>query len=434
MAEDIAVAPAPAAAPAAKAPALPSAPKVEINASRIGEGAEPAPPPKPGSARARMADELRKKAGQEPGTERPAKLKEANENEEAAVAPAAVEKDEAAEPAADAGKAPAGDKAPEDPKKGKVSPWKLVEEYKARLARAESEKLEVEKRAIPEDKWKQTNETLAAKEKRLAELEEEIRYVNYSKSDEFKTKYQVPYQKAWDRAMGELGELTVETADGSARALEPNDILELVNLPLGKAHELATEKFGDLAPEVMAHRKEIRKLFDEQASALEDARKSGAEREKLNAETRQKQFGETSTHIKSTWSKANDEIKADPKYGKFFTPVEGDENVNQRLAKGFELADRAFSENPMNAKTAEEREAIVKRHAAVRNRCAAFGRLVYESGVKDSRIAELEKLVKEYKGGEPETRGTTGAEKPPVAAKSTMAGVLEELRKKAKRD
>ena len=327
--------------------------------------------------------------------------------------------------------APAGNGTTEDPKKGKVNPWKLVDEYKAKVAKLEADHVEVSKRAIPEDQWKKTNETLAQRESRLKELEEEIRYVNYSKSEEFKTKYQQPYEKQWQRTMAELGELTVETADGGIRPLAANDILDLVNAPLGKAHEMAVERFGDLAPEVMAHRKEIRKLFDEQSSALDEARKSGADREKSITEQSKRQEAELGSYIMQTWSKANEEVMDDPKNKEYFTPIDGDQEGNLLLAKGYELSDRAFSENPKNAKTKEERDAIVRRHAAVRHRAAAFGRLKQQNRNNKARITDLEKQLAEYKGSEPPAGGSLPAKS--NAAKPTgMSRIREGLQKIAK--
>ena len=404
----------------AMSPALAAASKTEIHIGAVPASAEKQAPPKKGSAKEAMFKTMSDRFSKEEGAAPAAKATEK-----------VVEKPEAAkslENADEGGEKAASAEAPKtvtDPKKDKVSPWKLVEEHKAARAAAEAKILELEKRAIPEAKWKETQDTLTAREKRLSELEEEIRYVNYSKSEEFKNKYQQPYEKAWSRAMGELGELTIETADGNARPLNANDILELVNAPLGKAHELAVEKFGDLAGEVMAHRKEIRNLFDQQASALDEARKSGANREKELTEKNQREFGEVSGVIKETWSKANDEAKADEKYGRFFTPVDGDEQGNQRLAKGYELADRAFSENPLApGLTAEQRQAIVKRHAAVRNRAAAFGRQVYMIQQRDTEIADLKKQLAEYKGSEP----GAGGSKPAVtqAGKPTSMGRIHD--------
>jgi len=381
-----------------------------------------APPPKKGSAREGVLNDLRKRAKPEPGTvtpePEPTKSAAPKEND------SPVEGDESTA-------VPPDGKPSTDPKK-KVNPWKLVDDYKAKIKAKEAELAELGKRAIPEDKWKSVNETLAQKESRLKELEEEIRYVNYSKSDEFKTKYQKPYDDAWKRAMSELGELTVETADGNSRPVEPKDILELVNMPLGQAHASAVEKFGELAPEVMAQRKEIRKLWDDQAAALEQSRTDGEAREKRTSEARQKEIGEMTTGLKDQWTKANESAAADPKYGTFFKPIDGDEQGNQRLAKGFELADRAFSENPLaSGLTPEQRNAIVQRHAAVRNRCAAFGRLVYQNQTKDARVKELEAQLAEYNGTEPPADGVARTNSPAAPAKG-MDGVLAELRKRAK--
>ena len=424
--------PTPVAAPASAAPPISSA---TLKPADLGPASDrAAAPPKPGGARAKMFESLQKVADKPgPGKARP---------QAAAPAPAAApakptegakpSEGKPAQPAAAEPAEPATASAPataDDPKKGKVNPWKLVDDYKAKLTQAEAQLLETNKRAIPEADWKRTQETLAEREKRLTELEQEIRYVNYAKSEEFKTKYQQPYEKQWQRTMSELGELTVETADGGTRPLAANDILDLVNAPLGKAHEMAVERFGDLAPEVMAHRKEIRKLFDEQASALDEARKSGASREKEQTEKQQREFGEVSTKIRDTWSKANEEVTVDPKYGTYFTPVDGDEQGNQRLAKGFELADRAFSENPLApGLTAEQRESIVRRHAAVRNRAAAFGRLVYQNTQSQQRITALEKELADYKGTEPARGGSQPPAKPGTQA-TGMSRIREGLSK-----
>lgn len=425
--------PPPASAPASAAPPVSSA---ELRPADLGQPSErAATPPKPGSARAAMFEKLKEVSAKGDAREQARAARPQPEPPKPAekhTTAKAGEKTTAAAPASEK-PAEAAAAAAADPKeKGKVNPWKLVDEYKAKLATAEARVLETEKRAVPEADWKKTQETLTQREKRLNELEEEIRYVNYSKSEEFKTKYQQPYEKQWQRTMSELGELTVETADGGTRPLAANDILDLVNAPLGKAHEMAVERFGDLAPEVMAHRKEIRKLFDEQSSALEEARKNGAEREKTNSEKQQREYGEMSTGIKETWSKANEEITADPKHGVHFTPIEGDQEGNLRLAKGFELADRAFSENPLaNGLSNEQRQAIVRRHAAVRNRAAAFGRLTYQNAQAKARIADLEKQLAEYKGSEPPAGGTlptkNGGEK-----QTGMGRLMGELRKLAK--
>ncbi len=422
-------APPPAAAPAPAAPAAPAAPQKTIMVSQMPQTATPAAPPKKGSARAEMAKKLREKASYGPPMDEPEQTPSpAVKPDETPVKPAEAEVETPETPeAAPAGKGevPAEGK---DGKKPKVNPWKLVEEYKGKVAKLETEVAEAGKRGIPKPEWDAMQEKLTKTESRAKELEEEIRYVNYQKSDEFKTKYQQPYEAAWSRAMGELKELTVEAGDGNSRAFNQQDLLELVQLPLVKAKQLATEKFGEFANDVMGHRKEILKLYDEQSAALDQAKKNAGEHETQTKAA----HAELSKTIGTTWNQANEEAQANDKYGTYFRPVEGDEQGNQRLAKGFELADRAFSENPFApGLKPDERKSIIQRHAAVRNRAAAFGRLVYQNQQHASRIAELEKELAQYKGSEPDATGRTprteSSEAPTGMAR--LRGALEKIAK-----
>ena len=435
---------APAAAPKAPAAALPNAPKVELRPQDLGVPRN-APQPKPGSAKSKMIDALRAKADPNYKPAEPPAPKEEkkadvpdkpDETEEDPAAPP-PDKKEVADPGED-------DAPPADPavapaaKKDKPNPWKLMEEHKAARAAAEAKLLETEKRAIPEEKWKEKEAALEKSNKRLAELEQEIRHVKYEKSDEFVEKYQKPYFAAWDRAMSELGEIVVQDTNlegdpvGDPRQLTTKDILELVEMPIGKAAEVARQKFGDLlAPEVMAHRMAIKKLNNDQVAALENEKKNGAEREKMESAKSQKAREEIEGIIKTNFVKANEELSVDPKHSAYFKPRDGDEQGNQRLAKGYEMANRAFSENPTaDGLTAEQRASIVRRHVAVRNRAAAYGRLVYDLGQRDVKIAEMQKIIDEYKGSEPNRDGSKKATQP--VQRSAKTSMFEELRKLAK--
>lgn len=424
------IATAPAAAPAAAptpapAPAPAPAATPEIQVSRMTPSEAPA---KPGSARARMNAELRKKGTM--GTPQAPETTEAPAAAPAAAAPAET-------PPAPAGDEPVAvpaEAAPAiDPKTGKpakVNPWKLVDEYKQKTAKLEAELLEAGKRGIPKQEWDATQEKMTATEKRAQELEDEIRYVNYSKSKEFSEKYQAPYEESWRRAMGDLKDVVLEDGEVS-RPMNANDLLELVNMPLQKARAEAERIYGGIANDVMAHRNEVKRLFDEQKKALDDARKNGATREKDTAERFNRERSEITKGISEHWTKTNEAVTKDEKYGKFFVPVDGEEQGNQRLAKGFELADRAFSENPLApGLSAEQRRSIVERHAAVRNRAAAFGRLVYQNEQHAARIVELEKQVAEFKGTVPAVTGSQVPATPPaVTGAARIRAGLEKIAK-----
>lgn len=416
-------------------PAPPPAPTTSIQASNLPPPAAPAAPPKPGSARDRMFKDLQAKA-------KPAFGTEPNAEPAPAAPPAAAprpgetptpgpEEGAAGEPgsqpaAAPSSTPPAGEK--------KSSPWKMVDEWKARATKAEAELLEAKKGSLPAQERQAMEQKIQQAEARLQELEREIKYVDYTKSQEFQDKYQAPYEAAWKRATAELSEIPVtDPSNGESRPASPNDLLTLVNLPLGQARELANQVFGDFADDVMQHRKEIRALFDQQSTALEEAKKNAADRSRTKTEQLTTEQKEVKEAITRDWETANAAIRSHEKYGTFFNPVEGDENINQRLAKGFELVDRALAENPLNPKlTPEERASIVKRHAAVRNRAAAFGRVVYQYNQIQAKMAALEKELAQYKGSEPGASRPGAATNPPASGSSARSSIFADLRKLAK--
>lgn len=434
-------------APSAPATAAPKPGQTTAVPVMAGEIHVTAPTPGPGtdthpeSPKGKLFSELGKKArGAAPrqSTTPPAVPPEAKPGE-AAPEPKPAEgtpapKPAEGEPAKPAEGTPAAEpaKTPEG-KSGKVSPWKLVEEYKGKLNKVEAELAEVRKGAMPTEE-RQALETRAAKaEGRVKELEQHLTFVDYSKTEEFAKKYVAPYEAKWKSAMTEMQELSItDPATGQARPVTANDLLTLVNMPLQKAREVANELFGDFADDVMAHRKDIRSLFDAQQAALEDAKKNGAERIKQAEEQAKAQRETVQKQVSEGWKKENDAVLADDKVGVYFRPKEGDENWNKRLSKGFELVDRAFAENPLDPKhTPEERASIIRRHAAIRNRAASWGALRGENDALSARVAELEKELGQYKASEPGANGAA-ANAPSPGSGNAKENMFADLRKRAR--
>lgn len=304
-----------------------------------------------------------------------------------------------------------------DGKPAKVSPWKLVEQYKKTASelktKAESLEAEVTKlRAAPasETATKETTDRAIAAEKRVKELEDELRFTRYEKHPEYQEKYAKPYDQAWKRATSELSEVTVtDPGTGAVRAATADDMLALVNLPLGKAREYAEQLFGHFADDAMDHRKTIKGLFESQQQAIKDARENGSKREQQQREQSQAQQAALHKELSETWESSNKEIISDPAEGKFLSPVEGDKEGNDVLAKGYALVDKAFASDPRNPSlTPEQRKEAVKLHSAMRNRAAAYGRLKLLVKRGETRIGELEKLLEEFNQSEPGTAGGNG--------------------------
>jgi len=335
---------------------------------------------------------------------------------------------------------PAATAAPADPKtepakpgeKQKVNPWKLLDETKAARAKVEQELAELRKLVPDEAARKAEVERFAEAQKRAQELEEHIRFVDYSKSQEFQDKYQKPYEQAWSKAMRQLTQVMIEGDDGNPRQVNAQDLQQIVNLPLGQAQDLADEKFGKFSSAVMLHREKIQDLFDQQSAALDEAKKNGAERDRKRTEEWLRSQGEVRRQISETWTKANEAAVKDERVGKFFQQIEGDTEWNQRLGKGFEIVDRAMNENALDPKlTPEQRVSVIKRHSALRHRAAAFGPLVYRNNQLTERLAKLEAELKQFTGTVPDTSGGTPATATPqpMSAHDQVFGALRKLAK-----
>lgn len=394
-------------------------PEIHVTPAAVDRG--PATPaPKKGSAQDRMFSDLRKQSGVEEEQQAPAKPTETPEEAPGNETP----------PVEPKGEVPTGESPTTSEQKKKISPWKLVDEHKAARLKAETEAAELRKTMLAPEKAKELQTKVEQYEKRAKELEDHIAFVDYKKSQEFHDKYQKPYDEAWAKHMGELGELMVTDTNGQSHPLSPADLLELVNSPLQKARDMAEEKFGSFANDVMDARKEIRSLFESQQKALTEAEKMGADRIKQFQEQSKAQQEAMHKEIATIWQESNKAVTEDPNYGKFFKPVEGDEEGNTRLQKGYEMADRAFSVNPNTpGLTPDQRSEVVRLHSAIRNRAAGFGRLAYQNQQLETKIATLTEELNKYKGTEPGA-GTPKTTEQNVAT-SARDSVFAELRKYA---
>lgn len=415
----------PPAAPPAAAPAPAAMPPISAPPTDFARVPSPSDAPKPGSARERMLKETSNKwgAAEAPKPGEPAK-------------PAEAPKPADATPPARPGDAPAEEGAtpPADitPEQKKQNPWKLYREVKAQNEVLERKLAESGKSPMAETEKAEYLARIEKAEARIKAHEDELRFKAYEKSEEFKSKYDAPYNEAWQKHMNDLRGISITGEDGQTRPMEVKDILDLVNLELGDARDLADTKWGKFASDAMQARKEIRDLFHARSKALEEARKTGEEREKQTTERQLKWKVDTDKHIKTTWETANQAALADPNNGEFFKPAEGDETRNQLLGKGFALVDKAFAENPMDPRlTPEQRAEIVKRHAAVRNRAAAFGPMKYIISKLKAKLAELEKANGQFKDSTPPTAGGTAAPsgQGPTSGRAKMYAAQEKFSK-----
>jgi hypothetical protein len=323
--------------------------------------------------------------------------------------------------------APAGEKK-------KINPWTELKTHKQIVAQKEAELSELKKLVADPQARAAEVARLQAIEKRNQELEEQIKFVDYSKSKEYQEKYDQPYKAAWERAMGELSELTVSGNDGAERPMEPADLLQLVNLPLKDALVLAEETYGPAAQTVMNYRKEIKGLFQQQQQALADARKSGVEKSTADQTQQQAKMQALQQQAHTQWEQENARIVANETTGKYFKPVEGNDKINASLEKGYKFVDETMAVNPLNPNLSPEQRAdAVRRHAALRHKAASWGRMrmEFESLQKDYQAA-LGRL-KEFEGSVPGTGGdSTESGSAPAGSVNRMGSMMDRLGKLVK--
>jgi hypothetical protein len=271
-------------------------------------------------------------------------------------------------------------------------------------------------------------EKMTAIEKRNAELEQHIQFVDYQKSKEFTEKYQQPYTEAWTKAVADFGQLTVrvpgevDAATGepsfTTRAATADDLLYLANLPLSQMDDQAEAMFGKSAARVIRHVERVRELSDAQNKALAEAKNKGGEWVK----TRQIQMQQQAQAHQKLWTDYNKQIAE--RFPKMFAPEEGDTEGNELLVKGFAQADRLFAPTKDSAfKTPEER---IQFHAMLRNKIANHDRLAKRLKTTQAELAEAKEALAAYEQSEPPA-GKGGAARP--AAKTFEQEVDEEIRK-----
>jgi hypothetical protein len=275
------------------------------------------------------------------------------------------------------------------PEKGKrESPWKVVEKYKERTRTLEKELAEAKASIAPESDIKAMKTRLEQAEKALTEKEEFIRLHSYQASDEYRTKFQQPWEQAWQKTAKQMSEISVvDPQTGAERQATVQDIERLVNSPLGVARKMADEMFGSFANDAMNMRGKIVELYEAQQEAITKAKTDGESWQRTQSEAQTKQMEALRQEVVQTWKKANEEALADARYSQYFKPKEGDTEWNQRLTKGTELVDKAFATMRPDFSTGEPRAEVIKRHAAIRQRAIAFGPLrhAYEKVVAEAK-------------------------------------------------
>lgn len=237
---------------------------------------------------------------------------------------------------------------------------------------------------------------LAAAKKQLEEYEHNLRLTKYERSNEYREKYQRPYETAIARANKEVKELIAyepnpeDPENPRERAATEADFAEIYNLPLGQATKLARARFGDAATIMLQHRQNIRQLAESAYQAVEEYRaKGGEEEQRTKAEAAQRE-----TAMGQMFEKAREgHAKRAPK---LFMERDGDEEGNALLAKGRDFAASVFGGS--EGLTAPQ---VSFRDAMAYNRLSCYPRLVRDVKKLESDLAEAQKTIESLRSSSP---------------------------------
>lgn len=254
--------------------------------------------------------------------------------------------------------------------------------------------------------------------KRAEELDTEVRYLNYTRSGEYKEKYETPLREAWQSALGDIDGIRVTDGDGEERDASHQDIMAILNVPTAKAAIMAQEIFGPAAPEIMAHRRRILELTQARDKSIAEWKEKGSQREvqqRQQIEQRQQRSRQLFDSQLAEYEKSHAQL---------FAKEDGDEDGNRLLDESDTLIRIALKGEGVDADLGYEDKVdlITKAQAQVALRARAYGRERLRVIRLQQKVAELEKKIGKVRSSEPgQGEGTSTATR--VAPRNAEDGI-----------
>lgn len=311
----------------------------------------------------------------------------------------------------------------------KMAPKQLRDAYealKAKHAALETERNQMAaKLAEPpkEDPEKKSlAERLTAREKRLAEIEDELKFSAFERSQEYKDRYEKPFVDAYLLGRAKTAALSVATEEGK-RAGTAEDFDTLMKIADDEeAAEWAAQTFGAKAPMVLFHRERVQELNQARNQAVQDYRKNGSEREKA----KQQQLEDFRKNFTAAVEQRRKESAE--KYPHFFKPDPNDPKSQEYLDRGQALVDRVIAngapvkDGDTQMNPAELADAV----AAIRNKAAAFDRVAHDLFAARKTIKDLQAKLDGFQQSVPGP-GQGGKAGIPGQAADNLKGALAQM-------
>lgn len=285
--------------------------------------------------------------------------------------------------------------APETPKSLREAYKRVREESETRAAKLKEleEKLPTVEKEVAERVRKEYEPRLSASEKRRAELEEEMRFSNYERTEEFNKQYHTPLVEAWKAVGSSIEGIIITDSEGKEREATLQDVVALTGMANPQARAKAHELFGTAAPEIMQHRANILRLTGEKQKAIDTWRQEGSKRDEAMQAQKKASV--------QRWSSELDGYAKD--YPDLYGRRESDPEGNEMLDRGDKLIRLAFLAEglPDGLTTQQRHEAHLESQVEVSARAKAFPRVVRDLTRAKGEIEALKKRLAEYESSEP---------------------------------
>lgn len=293
------------------------------------------------------------------------------------------------------------------------------DDFAAKVSELERARSEGTRKEV-EEATKSLKSEMDSIRKNAEELDTEVRYLNYTRSGEYKQKYETPLREAWQTALGDIDGIRVTDADGTERDASHHDIMAILNVPVAKAAIIAQEMFGAAAPEIMTHRRRLLELTQSRDKSISEWKEKGAQRE---VERSKQVEGRQSRSRELFESQFSDYEKSHPQ---LFGREDGDDDGNKLLDESDRLIRIALKGEGVDADMGYEDKVdlITKAQAQVALRARAYGRERLRVIRLQQKVAELEKKVGKVRSSEPgQGEGTSTATR--IAPKSAEDAIDE---------
>lgn len=312
----------------------------------------------------------------------------------------------------------------EEPDWTKAPPkWhKIYEGHKQKTAQ-QIQSLESKIKQLETKPFEQAGDAakLKAMEQQLEQLKgesttakQELARLDFRRSDEYKQRFVAKAASIYERAIPVIEQIQAVDAE-TGEPLKTTDKAHFDKVrraPEAEQQELAEKFFGNKAGLVMRY---VNAINDVQAEA-DIATEEHAKQHEVKALERDSTTKKERELYDQNFKAATDALKANPKYGKWFSENPDDPEATELLRQGFEEIEKVTAQ--LDKLPADQAAAY---SAVFRARAAAMPRMVLENNrliaERDALIEELEK----YRGADPGAAGRTGVQPPSAGGPKGIA-------------